>query len=152
MCPKIIEKFENDLFMAHARTSVHQTIVHCATGETKAPTLREIFDVPSVNLQTLDIQRFHSFIYYAVLSVEGPTFTISRVNRLHMGAYLCIASNGVPPSVSKRVTLIVHCKWKIFFFLLFSKACHVCETNHETIRFILHFPHCSSANDLRSSE
>uniref|UniRef100_T1GMI6 Ig-like domain-containing protein n=1 Tax=Megaselia scalaris TaxID=36166 RepID=T1GMI6_MEGSC len=25
-----------------------------------------------------------------------------------MGAYLCIASNGVPPSVSKRVTLIVH--------------------------------------------
>ncbi|KAL1380159.1 hypothetical protein pipiens_020268, partial [Culex pipiens pipiens] len=25
-----------------------------------------------------------------------------------MGAYLCIASNGVPPSVSKRVMLIVH--------------------------------------------
>lgn len=46
-----------------------------------------------------------------VYSVDGSTFTISRVNRLHMGAYLCIASNGVPPSVSKRVTLIVHCKW-----------------------------------------
>ncbi|EDS32326.1 lachesin [Culex quinquefasciatus] len=41
-------------------------------------------------------------------SVEGPTFSIPRVNRLHMGAYLCIASNGVPPSVSKRVMLIVH--------------------------------------------
>ncbi|XP_049531924.1 lachesin-like isoform X2 [Anopheles darlingi] len=40
--------------------------------------------------------------------VEGPTFTIPKVNRLHMGAYLCIASNGVPPSVSKRVMLIVH--------------------------------------------
>ncbi|KAK9504922.1 hypothetical protein O3M35_009089 [Rhynocoris fuscipes] len=25
-----------------------------------------------------------------------------------MGAYLCIASNGVPPSVSKRIMLIVH--------------------------------------------
>uniref|UniRef100_A0A182JC76 Uncharacterized protein n=1 Tax=Anopheles atroparvus TaxID=41427 RepID=A0A182JC76_ANOAO len=25
-----------------------------------------------------------------------------------MGAYLCIASNGVPPTVSKRVMLIVH--------------------------------------------
>ncbi|XP_070067704.1 neurotrimin isoform X3 [Drosophila takahashii] len=25
-----------------------------------------------------------------------------------MGAYLCIASNGVPPSVSKRITLVVH--------------------------------------------
>ncbi|KAJ4439328.1 hypothetical protein ANN_07450 [Periplaneta americana] len=30
-----------------------------------------------------------------------------RVNRLHMGAYLCIASNGVPPTVSKRIMLIL---------------------------------------------
>ncbi|XP_058820348.1 lachesin-like isoform X6 [Topomyia yanbarensis] len=43
-----------------------------------------------------------------VPSIEGPTFSIPKVNRLHMGAYLCIASNGVPPSVSKRVMLIVH--------------------------------------------
>ncbi|KAJ9579997.1 hypothetical protein L9F63_004380, partial [Diploptera punctata] len=43
-----------------------------------------------------------------VPSVEGPVFNITRVNRLHMGAYLCIASNGVPPTVSKRVMLIVH--------------------------------------------
>ncbi|EAT38141.1 AAEL009942-PA [Aedes aegypti] len=41
-------------------------------------------------------------------SIEGPTLSIPKVNRLHMGAYLCIASNGVPPSVSKRVMLIVH--------------------------------------------
>ncbi|XP_066991292.2 lachesin [Anabrus simplex] len=41
-------------------------------------------------------------------SVEGPVFNITRVNRLHMGAYLCIASNGVPPTVSKRIMLIVH--------------------------------------------
>ncbi|XP_051175003.1 limbic system-associated membrane protein-like isoform X2 [Leptopilina boulardi] len=40
--------------------------------------------------------------------VEGPLFEITKVNRLHMGSYLCIASNGVPPSVSKRITLIVH--------------------------------------------
>ncbi|XP_046420785.1 lachesin-like [Neodiprion pinetum] len=43
-----------------------------------------------------------------VASVEGPFYNITRVNRLHMGAYLCIASNGVPPSVSKRISLIVH--------------------------------------------
>ncbi|XP_068081848.1 lachesin [Anabrus simplex] len=43
-----------------------------------------------------------------VSSVEGPVFNITRVNRLHMGAYLCIASNGVPPSISKRIMLIVH--------------------------------------------
>ncbi|XP_063228940.1 lachesin-like [Bacillus rossius redtenbacheri] len=41
-------------------------------------------------------------------SIEGPVFNITRVNRLHMGAYLCIASNGVPPTVSKRIMLIVH--------------------------------------------
>ncbi|XP_039950790.1 limbic system-associated membrane protein isoform X3 [Bactrocera tryoni] len=43
-----------------------------------------------------------------VLSVEGVTLVLPRVKRQHMGAYLCIASNGVPPSVSKRITLIVH--------------------------------------------
>ncbi|XP_058810886.1 opioid-binding protein/cell adhesion molecule homolog isoform X2 [Phymastichus coffea] len=43
-----------------------------------------------------------------VISVEGSLLNITRVNRLHMGAYLCIASNGVPPTVSKRIMLIVH--------------------------------------------
>ncbi|XP_012136049.2 neurotrimin [Megachile rotundata] len=43
-----------------------------------------------------------------VRSVEGSIFTITKVNRLQMGAYLCIASNGVPPTVSKRIMLIVH--------------------------------------------
>uniref|UniRef100_A0A0A1WQT5 Neurotrimin n=1 Tax=Zeugodacus cucurbitae TaxID=28588 RepID=A0A0A1WQT5_ZEUCU len=43
-----------------------------------------------------------------VLSVEGITLDLPQVKRQHMGAYLCIASNGVPPSVSKRITLIVH--------------------------------------------
>ncbi|XP_043270161.1 neurotrimin-like isoform X2 [Venturia canescens] len=42
-----------------------------------------------------------------VSSVEGPYLNITKVNRLHMGPYLCIASNGVPPSVSKRIKLIV---------------------------------------------
>ncbi|XP_033226342.1 limbic system-associated membrane protein-like isoform X2 [Belonocnema kinseyi] len=42
------------------------------------------------------------------LSVEGPLFEITKVNRMHMGSYLCIASNGIPPSVSKRIMLIVH--------------------------------------------
>lgn len=32
---------------------------------------------------------------------------IPTVSRLHMGAYLCIASNNVPPSVSKRILLQV---------------------------------------------
>ncbi|XP_037913495.1 neurotrimin isoform X1 [Hermetia illucens] len=43
-----------------------------------------------------------------VISFNGSDLTIARVNRLSMGAYLCIASNGIPPTVSKRVMLIVH--------------------------------------------
>ncbi|RWS12630.1 lachesin-like protein [Dinothrombium tinctorium] len=39
---------------------------------------------------------------------EGETITITKVSRLHSGAYLCIASNGVPPSVSKRILLNVN--------------------------------------------
>ncbi|XP_032516062.2 lachesin-like isoform X2 [Danaus plexippus] len=43
----------------------------------------------------------------SVSVVDGETLTISKVSRLHMGAYLCIASNGVPPSISKRIMLMV---------------------------------------------
>ncbi|XP_072939934.1 opioid-binding protein/cell adhesion molecule homolog [Epargyreus clarus] len=42
-----------------------------------------------------------------VTSLEGPVLNISRVTRQHAGAYLCIASNGVPPTVSKRIMLTV---------------------------------------------
>ncbi|XP_050717275.1 lachesin-like [Eriocheir sinensis] len=39
--------------------------------------------------------------------VEGETLHLKRVSRLQMGSYLCIASNGIPPSVSKRAHLKV---------------------------------------------
>ncbi|VVC29119.1 Immunoglobulin subtype,Immunoglobulin-like domain,Immunoglobulin-like [Cinara cedri] len=41
-------------------------------------------------------------------AVEGESLLLSKVTRSEMGAYLCIASNGVPPSVSKRLMLHVH--------------------------------------------
>ncbi|XP_026302255.1 lachesin isoform X3 [Apis mellifera] len=43
-------------------------------------------------------------------TAEGETLTLSKVTRSEMGTYLCIASNGVPPSVSKRMMLHVHCE------------------------------------------
>lgn len=49
--------------------------------------------------------------------VDGENLTISKVSRLHMGAYLCIASNGVPPSISKRVVLMVQCEFPFIFHL-----------------------------------
>ncbi|XP_054712952.1 lachesin-like [Uloborus diversus] len=42
-----------------------------------------------------------------VPSVEGEVLKLTRTSRLSMGAYLCIASNGVLPSVSKRIMLNV---------------------------------------------
>ena len=42
--------------------------------------------------------------------VDGEVLYITKVSRLHMANYLCIASNGVPPSISKRVELKVQCE------------------------------------------
>lgn len=47
----------------------------------------------------------------AVLEWEGESLELTRISRLDMGAYLCIASNGVPPSVSKRIKVSVDCKY-----------------------------------------
>lgn len=42
-----------------------------------------------------------------VSSLEGPVLNISHITRQNAGAYHCIASNGVPPTVSKRIMLTV---------------------------------------------
>lgn len=55
----------------------------------------------------LDKVFFSNFL--SVFSVKGSRLILKQTNRHHMGAYLCIASNGVPPSISKRVMLIVNC-------------------------------------------
>lgn len=54
-------------------------------------------------------------------SVEGEILMLTKVTRSEMGAYLCIAANGVPPSVSKRMMLHVHCKYYLFF------TCYICS-------------------------
>ncbi|KAB7501557.1 Lachesin [Armadillidium nasatum] len=47
------------------------------------------------------------FLDVQVKVSDSEVLHIPKVSRLHMGAYLCIASNNVPPSVSKRITLKV---------------------------------------------
>lgn len=45
-----------------------------------------------------------------ITSVEGEVLSLPRVSRVSIGAYLCIASNGVPPSVTHllaRVTALI---------------------------------------------
>ena len=45
---------------------------------------------------------------------HGEYLDLQDISREQMGAYLCIASNKIPPSVSKRITLIVECKHNNF--------------------------------------
>ena len=42
--------------------------------------------------------------------VEGPVLELQKVRRGEAGSYLCIASNGHPPTVSRRLQLDVKCK------------------------------------------
>ena len=52
-------------------------------------------------------------IFYSLVSeheVLGPVLRLYKVSRMDMGAYMCIARNGVPPAVSKTVQLSVNCK------------------------------------------
>lgn len=53
----------------------------------------------------------HSYHLSSVTSLEGEIVNLTKVTRSEMGAYLCIAANGVPPSVSKRIMLHVHCEY-----------------------------------------
>ncbi|GBP24231.1 Hemicentin-1 [Eumeta japonica] len=50
------------------------------------------------------------FIFDSVESYTGKLLNLWRVDRRQMGAFLCIASNDVPPAVSKRITLSVNCE------------------------------------------
>ncbi|XP_058443565.1 lachesin isoform X2 [Malaya genurostris] len=43
-----------------------------------------------------------------VNSYRGEVLKLTKISRSEMGSYLCIASNGVPPSVSKRISLSIH--------------------------------------------
>ncbi|KAF6214843.1 hypothetical protein GE061_009586 [Apolygus lucorum] len=44
----------------------------------------------------------------AAKSYDGELLELSNIQRTDMGVYYCIASNGIPPSVSKRMVVQVH--------------------------------------------
>ena len=54
---------------------------------------------------------------FSVPNVEGRILRLYRVSRLDMGSYMCIATNGIPPAVSKTIRLGIDCKKRIRTFL-----------------------------------
>ena len=63
---------------------------------------------------------FKIVLYYILVSaVEHPILPLPKISRLQMGDYLCVASNGVMPSASKKIRVSVQCKHaKIQFTLI----------------------------------
>ena len=47
--------------------------------------------------------------------LEGAKLRLEKISRLNMGDYLCVASNGIPPSASNRFSIKVQCKVTIYF-------------------------------------
>lgn len=56
-----------------------------------------------------------------VYNYEGSLLDIPSISRYHSGPYLCIAVNGVPPSKSKRIMVIVSCKFSVILLYSFLK-------------------------------
>ncbi|GLV43068.1 Dpr-interacting protein zeta [Carabus blaptoides fortunei] len=79
------------------REGANETLTCKATG---SPT-------PNVKWKRDDNTKITINKTLSVLEWEGETLDLTRISRLDMGAYLCIASNGVPPTVSKRIKVSV---------------------------------------------
>lgn len=58
-----------------------------------------------------------------VEKLDGEYLELNNVTREDMGSYFCIASNGIPPTVSKRYSVLVNCSYPLSIisslFLLF---------------------------------
>ncbi|GIY04381.1 lachesin [Caerostris darwini] len=92
-----------------------------ASGDPKPKVSWRREDKKVINLGLLRGRKHSKYVVSSVsyicgalkLQVEGEYLNISVVSREHMAAYLCIASNGVAPAVSKRIVLQVNFRPKI---------------------------------------
>ncbi|XP_047502472.1 lachesin-like isoform X1 [Penaeus chinensis] len=63
---------------------------------------------PSIHWTREDGKTFTTMRGNQVRKIESEELVLNGVTRKDMGAYLCIASNKVPPSISKRIVLEIH--------------------------------------------
>ncbi|XP_045476334.1 neurotrimin-like isoform X1 [Harmonia axyridis] len=79
------------------REGANETLTCKATG----------YPQPSVKWKRDDNSKITINKTLSVIEWEGENLELTQISRLDMGAYLCIASNSIPPSVSKRMKVSV---------------------------------------------
>ncbi|KAG4079531.1 hypothetical protein HA402_005228 [Bradysia odoriphaga] len=92
---------------------------------------------PSVKWKRDDNSKISINKTMSVVEWEGEKLEMSKISRLDMGAYLCIASNGVPPSVSKRIKVSVDCKCN----LMMTKAKQFSQMYFSSVPPMIWIPH-----------
>nr|XP_031828624.1 limbic system-associated membrane protein-like [Nomia melanderi] len=98
--PPNIEDFQTSSD-AVVRENANVSLTCKATGRPKPSIIWKRDDGSMINInKTL-----------SVLEWPGETLEMTRISRLDMGVYLCIATNGVPPSVSKQIKVSVDCEY-----------------------------------------
>lgn len=48
-------------------------------------------------------------------SMPGHTLNVTKVNRVHMGVYVCVADNGIPFPVNQTFQLDVYCEFYVIY-------------------------------------
>lgn len=102
-----IERYIPFAYIKRTHCQIHHLKIN--TAYSLVPLLSERFVV------CIFLNKFIQFDFLVTES-EGETLELTKISRLDMGAYLCIATNGVPPSVSKRIKVSVDCKYLQFLF------------------------------------
>ena len=64
----------------------------------------------------------------SVTKVDGNVLELHKVKKSEAGSYLCIASNGHPPTVSRRVQIDIKCKKIMICRILPAKLCYSSST------------------------
>ena len=57
--------------------------------------------------------------------IEKARLVLEKISRLNMGDYLCVASNGIPPSASNRFSVKVQCEYLYLLTTCISIAFNV---------------------------
>ena len=68
---------------------------------------------------------FLTSFFYLGSNAEGSTLNITRINREHMGTYVCEANNGISPNAYQEFNVQVNCKQNSYEKFQLAKKCFI---------------------------